>query len=85
MTPQKEHNQPTVVEGWDKLPKRIEPLPGQVGLFEYQPRARSRQKQKGWLWWLPFASFSGFCQAQGVSFCIPQKQVSVNCHCIGFA
>jgi hypothetical protein len=24
--------------GWDERPQRVEPLPGQTGLFEYRPR-----------------------------------------------
>jgi hypothetical protein len=28
---------PSSLDGWDRRPQRIEPLPGQAGLFEYRP------------------------------------------------
>jgi hypothetical protein len=28
------------LEGWDRLPERYEPLPGQIGIFEYRPVVR---------------------------------------------
>ena len=28
----------TIVDGWDRPPEPVRPLPGQVGLFEYRQR-----------------------------------------------
>ena len=36
--PRKGQHPPIVLESWDKPRDRIEPLPGQSGLFEYPPR-----------------------------------------------
>jgi hypothetical protein len=30
---------PLALDGWDRTPQRIQPLPGQAGLFEYRPHA----------------------------------------------
>jgi hypothetical protein len=33
-----ERQRPSPLDGWDRLPERVEPLPDQTGLFEYRPR-----------------------------------------------
>jgi hypothetical protein len=37
-TPRRETWATSDLDGWNQLPQRIEPLPGQAGLFEYRPR-----------------------------------------------
>lgn len=36
-TPNHDTRPATPLDRWDRPPERIEPLPGQLGIFEYQP------------------------------------------------